>query len=146
MFSRSCQYALQAVLYIAVHTQNKKMIGVKEIAKSQNIPLHFLSKILQKMVKGKILNSIKGPNGGFALNILPEKLTLLLIVEIIDGLDVFDLCGFGMKTCSDLSPCPIHHDYKIVKNKVRQLLVKKTVAQLCQDVEEGKSIVTFKTL
>ena len=144
MFSRSCQYALQAVLYIALHGQSGRMIGTKEIAESQNIPSHFLSKILQLMVKGKILSSIKGPNGGFNLRIPPEELNLLIIVEVIDGLDVFNLCGFGMKTCSDLSPCPIHHDYKVVKDKVKDLLVKKTVAELCQDLEAGKSIMTFE--
>ncbi len=143
MFSRSCQYALQAVLYIALHTQNKKMIGVKEIAKSQNIPLHFLSKILQLMVKHKILVSTKGPNGGFGLNKPAEMLNLMSVVEIVDGMDVFDRCGFGMKVCSDLTPCPIHHDYKIVKGKVKDLLTIKTVAELCQDVKDGKSIVSY---
>ena len=89
MFSRSCQYALQAVLYIALHGQAKKSISAKEIAGSQGIPLHFLSKILQLLVRHNILDSIKGPKGGFSLNKPAEELKLLEIVEVIDGAERF---------------------------------------------------------
>ena len=77
MFSRSCQYALQAVLYITLHQKKKSNVGLKEISSSQGIPLHFLSKILQSLVKADILTSIKGPNGGFRLNISPDELKLI---------------------------------------------------------------------
>ncbi len=119
------------------------MIGVREIAESQDIPVHFLSKILQQLVRRKILVSIKGRNGGFKLNQPAEQLYLLQIVEIIDGFDVFDLCGLGMRVCSDETPCPIHHEYQIVKIKVKELLLEKTLAELCEDVNAGKSIVTY---
>ncbi len=144
MFSRACQYALQAVLYIALHRNERAVIGLKEIADAQDLPSHFLSKILQQLVKNKILTSTKGPNGGFSFLIPPDILTLMEIVKIIDGMDIFDRCGMGMKICSDAAPCPIHHEFKIVKEKIRNILVKKTIAELCKDVEEGKSIVSYK--
>jgi len=144
MFSRSCQYALQAVLYIALHSKNKNAIGLKEIADSQKIPIHFLSKILQNLVKYKVLTSIKGPNGGFSLVKSPSQLKLMKIVEITDGLDVFDRCGIGLKACGDKKPCPIHFEYKKVKEKTIELLSTKSLAELCEDVESGQSIVTYK--
>ena len=144
MFSRSCQYALQAILYINLHSNNGKAVGLKQIAGSQDIPIHFLSKILQVLVKHKILNSTKGPNGGFALLLPPNKLHLLKIVEISDGLDIFDQCGIGLKKCSDETPCPIHFDYKVVKAKIKNLLSKKTLTGLTKDLKQGKSIVTYK--
>ena len=143
MFSRACQYSFQAVLYIALHQQGSKLIGLKEIAAAQDIPQHFLSKILQNLVKSKILTSTKGSTGGFALYIPSDKLTLLEVVKVVDGLDIFDRCGIGLKFCSDVAPCPIHQDFKIVKNKIRSLLGEKTLADLCMDVEAGKSIVTY---
>ena len=143
MFSRSCQYALQAVLYITLHQKKKSNIGLKEISSSQDIPLHFLSKILQSLVKADVLTSIKGPNGGFRLNISPDELKLLEIVRIIDGLSVFERCGIGMKICSDERPCPIHNDYKKVRNKIKEIFSQKTLTELIEDVEEGKSIVSF---
>lgn len=144
MFSRSCEYALQSILYITLHSKDGKAVGLKQISRSQQVPLHFLSKILQQLVRYKILNSVKGPNGGFSLNISPNKLRLIKIVEIIDGLDIFDRCGIGLKKCSDKTPCPIHFDYKLVKNNIRSLLSEKTLAELCEDVNRGQSIVTYK--
>jgi len=144
MFSRSCEYALQSILYIALHSKNGNAIGLREISKAQDVPLHFLAKILQQLVRQKILNSVKGRNGGFTLNIPPDKLKLMKIVDTIDGLDIFERCGMGLKKCSDKTPCPIHFEYKLVKERVRNLLTEKTLAELCQDVEKGQSIVTYK--
>ena len=144
MFSRSCEYALQSILYLCLHSKEGKAIGLKEISSSQQVPLHFLSKILQQLVKGKVLNSIKGPNGGFTLNVPPDQLRLIRVVELIDGLDIFNRCGIGLKNCSDKTPCPIHFEYGVVKEKIRQLLSEKTLKELCEDVNQGLSIVTFK--
>lgn len=144
MFSRSCEYALQSILYIALHSKNGQAVGLKDISESQDIPLHFLSKILQQLVKHKLLRSTKGPRGGFALNVPAHELRLLMIVRVIDGLDIFDRCGIGLKQCSDKTPCPVHFEYKEVKNKIRDLLDKKSLLELCEDVANGQSIVVYK--
>jgi len=144
MFSRSCEYALQGILYITLHSKNGNAVGLKQISESQKVPLHFLSKILQQLVKAKILSSIKGPNGGFMLNVSPNRLRLIKVVETIDGLDIFERCGIGLKKCSDKTPCPIHFDFKVVKEKIRQVLTEKTLAELCDDVGKGLSIVSFR--
>lgn len=143
MFSRSCEYAFQAILYIAVNSDNGKPVGLKPISESQKIPLHFLSKILQRLVKYKVLESIKGPNGGFVLRIPPNQLTMLEIVEIIDGSDIFDRCGIGLKDCSDESPCPIHHKYKSVRKNIRELFEESTIEKLSLDVANGNSNLVF---
>ena len=141
MFSRACEYAFQAVLYITVHTNNGVRVGVKEIADAQNIPLPFLSKILQKLVKAKILTSTKGPRGGFALNDTPDKITLLHIVDVIDGLKIFERCGIGLKHCSDSAPCPIHQEFMLVKSDIRMLLSTKTLESLAKDFKKGKFVL-----
>ena len=96
------------------------------------------------MVRNNILVSIKGPNGGFSLKANPNKLYLKDIVEITDGMEIFDRCGIGLKACSDSSPCPIHFEYKIVKEKIKDLLQTKSVSNLIKDIEAGKSIVAFR--
>ena len=136
---------IQAILYIALHSQDRRAVGLKEIADSQNISMHFLSKILQNLVRHKILISTKGPNGGFSLYKSPARLKLIKIVEIVDGLDMFDRCGIGLKACSDKTPCPIHFEYKLIKNKIRELLKSKSLSQLCEDINNGQSIVTYKS-
>lgn len=143
MFSKSCEYALQAVLYLSLKDNNNRSVGLKEIAKAQKIPLHFLSKILQQLVKGKILDSTKGPNGGFSFKTSPKKLQLIKIVKVIDGSEIFDRCGIGLKNCSDKTPCPIHFEYKKIKETIIGLLKDKTVSELGEDVNLGKSIMNY---
>ncbi len=145
MFSKSCEYGLQAIIYIALNASENKKVGLKEIAEQQEIPTQYLSKILQQLVKHKILDSMKGPNGGFFLKKNPEKLTLLEVVTIIDGTDLFDQCGIGLKKCTDKNPCPIHHEYKLVKAQIKKIFEEKSISQLCNDIHEGKSILNFNS-
>jgi len=95
------------------------------------------------LVKNKLLNSSTGPGGGFALLADPNELKLMQVVQIIDGLDIFEVCGIGMKICSDESPCPIHENFKVVKEEIKKLLNEKSLRDLIDDVKKGKSFVTF---
>lgn len=143
MFSTSCHYGLQAMLFIALHATEDENVGLNRIAKEQDIPKHFLSKILQMLVKHKLLYSMKGPTGGFNLNRPADQITLIQVIEAIDGLDVFNQCGIGFKRCDDSHPCPIHHDYKKVRNRIQDLFEHKTLKELTQEVESGDSIVSL---
>jgi len=131
------------MLYIAMHSSKDENVGLIEIAENQEIPRHFLSKILQQLVKAGLLVSMKGPNGGFKLSKKPEKITLLHIIKAIDGLDVFTQCGIGFKKCSDDHPCPIHHDFKIVRDKVYNLFKEKTLKELVYEAEHGEGIISL---
>jgi len=131
------------MLYIAMHSSEKKNIELKVIAEEQDIPRHFLSKILQQLVKNDLLVSMKGPTGGFRLSKSPEKITLIEIIESIDGLGVFNKCGIGFKQCNDKKPCPIHDEYKKVRAQVEHLFRSKNLQDLVKDVEEGNSIITI---
>lgn len=144
MFSTSCHYGLQAMLYIAMYSSRDKNVGLTEIAENQEIPKHFLSKILQELVRNDLIESMKGPNGGFKLKHRAEDIALIQIIAAIDGLDVFTQCGIGFKKCSDDHPCPIHHDYKKVRDKVYNLFETKTLKQLTEDVERGESIINMQ--
>lgn len=144
MFSTSCHYGLQAMLYIAYHHTVDKNIELKQIAEDQGIPKHFLSKILQQLVRHDLLVSMKGPTGGFRLNLPAEDISLIEIVDAIDGLDIFTQCGIGFKECDDDQPCPIHNDFKGVRNQVRELFETKSLKDLVEDVNLGNSIVGLK--
>jgi len=144
MFSKSCQYGLQGVLYIAVQNdKGEKHVSLKDIAEEQDMPYHFLSKILQKLVKQDILKSTKGANGGFSINADMNTLMLLDIVKIIDGEYLFSRCVFGLKECSDCNPCPLHHKYKSIRNEIKSVLSTKSIATLIQDIKDGHSIINL---
>ncbi len=141
MFSASCHYGIQAMICIAKISSIEENIELSKIAGEYDIPKHFLSKILQQLVKGKLLNSTKGPSGGYKLTRHPDEITLIEIVEIIDGLDVFYECGMGFKRCNDEDPCPFHDDYKRVRNKVKELFDTKTLGELSKSSDSSDTIL-----
>jgi Rrf2 family protein len=143
MFSASCHYGLQAMFYIASHSTEEKNISLNEIASDKDIPQHFLSKILQLLVKHKLLISMKGPNGGFRLSRSPQQITLIEIVKAIDGLDIFNQCGIGFRECNEEDPCPIHTDYSRIRDHVQNLFETKTLEALTEDALNGDSLVKF---
>ncbi len=134
MFSRSCEYGLQAMIYISLHSNSKDMVTLEQIAKSQQIPQPFLSKILQRLVKHKLIGSRKGRNGGFYFLKPPEKITLLEIVKTINGTDLLDGCVLGFSNCSDRNPCPVYKEFKSVKDRIKQILISKSLQTLSDDI------------
>lgn len=82
--SRSTGYALLAVGYIAKH-QGKGVVLSQDVSKQYDIPLEYLLKILQQLVRANVLRSKRGPRGGFSLAKATNKITMLEIIEAVDG-------------------------------------------------------------
>jgi Rrf2 family protein len=122
MFSKSCEYALKAMIYVGKNTNENKKVGVKEIAYAIDSPEPFVGKILQQLTKNKLVLSTKGPNGGFYMTGRELRTTLLDIIYVIDGEGVSMDCVLGLKKCSELNPCPVHHEYKHIKKLLLQML------------------------
>ena len=91
-----------------------------------NLPAPFLAKILQQLAKHKILNSVKGPNGGFSLLKKPESITMLDIVKIIDGEDLFKNCLIHDGSCAEVKKsrktCPVHDDYSKLRTDIDKIV------------------------
>ena len=82
--NKSIRYALLAVGYVAQH-KDQGIILSQSISKKYNIPLEYLLKILQQLVGANVLRSKRGPHGGFSLAKPPKKITMLQIIEAVDG-------------------------------------------------------------
>ena len=108
MISKSCQYALRAVVYLASNTNKALRLNVKQISKEIDAPEAFTAKTLQILNKHKIITSLKGPYGGFFMEEHQMDLPILNIVHAVDGLQIFTSCGFGLKKCSPNHPCAFH--------------------------------------
>ncbi len=128
------------MFYIALHSTNESNVDLGEIAEKKKIPKHFLSKILQMLVKHKLLLSMRGPSGGFRLSKSPEEISLLEIVEIIDGLEIFNQCGIEHNACDPANPCPIHDEYSAHRECVYELFKSKTLEGFIEEFETGKSV------
>jgi Rrf2 family protein len=138
MLSNTCKYAIRAVIYLAVNCEPGSNIGIKRISKDLDIPTPFLGKILQLLAKHKILTSIKGPNGGFGLSKSTKGVSLIEVVDVIDGVDVFHKCVVGVKYCREQeSPCALHSRYAELREEIRKIFETVTIKELSQDIKAG---------
>ncbi|MBM4165317.1 MAG: Rrf2 family transcriptional regulator [Ignavibacteria bacterium] len=129
IFSKSCEYALQSMLYIARKAKNQPIL-LRDISTELNIPYHFLSKVLQNLVRDGLVVSHRGINGGFFLGRSAEEITLFDIICAIEGKTFFDNCILGFPKCSDEYPCPAHFQWKDAKSILLEVFQRKTVAEL----------------
>ena len=104
--TRETDYAIRCVLYLA--RGKGKVIMIDEISRNMAIPKSFLAKILQKLTKGNIVTSFRGVRGGFQFNRRPEEVSLLDIIEIIEGPVAMNACALEEKFCSFSSTCTVH--------------------------------------
>jgi Rrf2 family iron-sulfur cluster assembly transcriptional regulator len=142
MFSKTCEYGIRAVIYIFSQNSKGKKLGIKDICKEIDAPEFFTAKILQSLAKQGVIASSKGPNGGFFMEKEQESLTLLDLVIAIDGDQLFKGCGLGLKQCSELSPCPIHNDFKGIREQLERMLSKKKIADLAMEINSGAAILS----
>ena len=129
IFSRSCEYALQAVSFLASQSQ-KSFVLVRDISEALNIPPHYLGKILQILVKHNILNSKKGKSGGFVINGTLQEIMLYEIIVIMDGPDYLERCIMEIPGCSDNNPCPVHGEWSELKTGIINLLKNRSITDL----------------
>lgn len=138
MFSKTCEYAIKAMIFISQRTKDGERVGVKEVAKSIDAPEHFIAKILQELGRKRLLQSAKGPNGGFYLEQINLKSSLADIVKAIDGDKIYTECVLGLKACSQKNPCPVHFQYKEIKADIIKLLEENTIANFNEKLDSGK--------
>ena len=134
VFSKTCEYAIRAVLFIAHKTASGGRVGIKEISGGIDSPEPFLAKILQDLSRKGLVQSAKGPNGGFYLDDHALKRPLTDIVEAIDGNGLFTGCALGLKQCSEINPCPLHGQFKAIRSEIHQLLETTEIGKFNQEL------------
>ncbi len=134
MFSRSCKYAIRAVLYLSTSLEPNEKVGVKKMAEDLDLPQHYLAKILQQLSRHGHISSAKGPRGGFYLSEENLQCPLREVIETIDGRDVFDGCIIGLPSCSDMNPCPLHDLAKEHKSRLNAILNSTNIRDLSAEI------------
>ena len=137
MLSLTCKTAIKAVIYLASRFESGDKSSIKQIADYIDASEHTVGKMLQTLVKEEVINSSKGPTGGFYVTARQRNQPVMNIIEAIDGRQVFDECGLGLSKCASTHPCPIHNDYKIIRDQFKKICQKNKVSVLCDTVNEG---------
>ena len=133
LFSKKCVYALRATLYIAKNNSDG-YVSISAISDDLKVSFHFLTKILQILTRHKLMKSYRGPNGGINLAKPAGDITVLEIVNIIDGEKTFRECILGLPNCDEKHPCPLHDKWisscEDLKNSLASLTIKDLVLDL----------------
>ena len=146
MFSKATEYALRAVIYIAQKSTPEKKLGLAEIAKSIDSPPSFTAKILQLLTAdNSVISSTRGPNGGFYITEKAKKLPVRSVLKVMQEEKVLTKCVIGLKQCSEIKPCPMHSQYKAIKEQLIKLFEEKTIGDLAKEMGEGNSYINNKS-
>lgn len=141
MFSKACEYAIRAMVYIVNKAKDGSKVGLKDIARFTDTPEPFVAKILQILSRKGIVSSVKGPNGGFFIESDKHRIALIDIVKAIDGESLFTSCGLGIKNCSERKPCPIHYPYKAIRDNIVEMLKTNNIGDLAMGLNKGETFL-----
>lgn len=137
IFSKTCEYAIRAVLYIAHKSTSGTKVGIKDIAAGIDSPELYLAKILQDLSRKGLISSAKGPNGGFYISDASLARPISDIVEAVDGNGLFNGCALGLKQCSEVKPCPLHNQFKAIRDQIHQVLTNNTIGEFNEELVNG---------
>ena len=137
ILSKTCEYAIRAVFFIAHNTRSGQRVVIKDIAIGIGSPEHFLAKILQDLSRRGIIQSVKGPHGGFYIDAANLNIPLSEIVSAIDGNGLFTGCAMGLEYCSEISPCPLHHEFKAIRTRMHNMLENTTIGDFHEELGSG---------
>ncbi|MFL9485052.1 RrF2 family transcriptional regulator [Chitinophagaceae bacterium LWZ2-11] len=141
LFSKTCEYSIRAAIYIASQSDKGYKIGITEICEKIEAPKHFTAKVLQILTRQGLVSSQKGVNGGFYMDEVQLKNPLIVLAEAIEGREYLTRCGLGLEACSEKEPCPLHNEYKKIRNNTISMLTNITVGEMAKKIKKGDSVL-----
>ena len=138
LLTKACEYGIRSVLFVAKQSLEGKRSTLKEIASEIEAPQPFVAKIMQQLVRGNVVVSVKGISGGFYIE--PSQIKEITLTNIVFAIDKnFDskLCAMGLKECSEVRPCPIHHTYKAIKKDIISMMDKSNLIEMAESLKNG---------
>lgn len=133
---RNTDYAMRALVYLARHKET--VVNAGEIAVSEEVPIEFLQKILQKFVRTGLVVSHRGVQGGFSLGREPAQVSVLEIVETMQGKLAVNRCFLGKDACPRAPKCRLKNNWLNIEQSFVDFLSNITLQDLVNQVNNGK--------
>ena len=128
LFTKGCEYGIRACLLLATIHEGGERISSREIAGRLRISPPFLTKVLTRLVRARIVIARRGPHGGVALARAPSEIAMIDLVEALQGGAGFTQCALGRATCGDHAPCPMHKRWNAQRDHMHELLAHTTLS------------------
>src|SRR5215212_7738766 len=138
LFAKPTEYAIRGLSELACRSPDR-LLMLDELIKGTDLPRDFLAKLFQQLVRAGILRSSKGRGGGFALGRLAHEITIMNIVEAIEGPGPLDGCVIGLAQCNDEMPCSQHDVYKPIRQRLKDYMNTTTLADLASSLKSKPS-------
>lgn len=138
MFSKACEYGIKATLFISMKSLDNERVSLKDIAHGIASPEAYTAKILQQLARDGVVESLKGPTGGFIISRQRlDEIKLIDIVSSIDGNAVFEGCALGLRECNADQPCPVHYKFVEIRTNLKEMLSNTSIYELATGLEVG---------
>lgn len=134
LLSKSCEYGMRATLYVSSRDDDE-YVPIRVISGDLGISAHFLTKILQQLTRAGIMKSFKGPRGGVALARPASGISLMEIIEAIDGPELFSECMLGLPGCGERKPCPLHERWAEERARLSRLFSETTLDEIADPID-----------
>jgi Rrf2 family protein len=134
--SQTAEYALRATAWLAAESP-RGPVRARDLSEGTQIPAHYLSKILRRLVLAGVLESQKGQGGGFSLALRPEQITFRAVLAAVDAYPDQDGCAFGWGTCDSTHPCPLHPSWSRMNEEFQDWASTTTFADVGKMVGPG---------
>ena len=134
IFTSTTEYAIRGLSELASRATVGSVL-LDQLVAGTDLPRDFMAKIFQRLVKAGLLRSAKGRGGGFTLARPAHEITLMHIVEAIEGPQRLDQCVVGLEKCTDVMPCPQHDLYKPLRQRLKDYLNTTTLADLAASLK-----------
>lgn len=129
LYGKPTEYAIRALTYLAARPE-QEIVSVQEIAQSEEISSHHLSKVMNQLSRGKMVQPLRGPGGGYRLIRKPDQITLWEVMGCLGARDVFEECAIGWSSCSDTDPCPLHERWGGLRQEIQTYLETVKISEL----------------
>ena len=132
--SKKADYALMATKHLATRP-DASSASAREIAQAYDIPLELLAKVLQRLVRARLMVSVQGTRGGYRLARPPHAITVADVIQAVDGPVAVTACSTDDHRCDQYSKCSIRDPLAKIKNRILDALTTVSVAEMAAEVE-----------
>ena len=130
--SKKADYALMAVKHLAQRPDGGSA-SAREIAEAYDIPLELLAKVLQRLVRSRLLVSVQGTRGGYRLGRSAQTIPVADVIQAVDGPVTVTACSPDDHRCDQYSKCSIRDPLWKIRGRILDALTTVTVAELATD-------------
>jgi len=140
--SKKSDYALIAMKHLALRPESGASSSAREISESYDIPLELLAKVLQRLVRARLLVSVQGTRGGYRLGRSAATISVADVIQAVDGPVTVTACSTDDHTCDQFTKCSIRDPLWKIKNRILETLTTVTVAEMAADTDGPAPVPT----